>query len=135
MSNRKVIGSFMALLAISGDSAQHMLDSHRDQDNLVKKAAEKLFSGKEENIQNAPVHLFASLEKSEHDSNDMLEACQEFLDVNSGEFGESLYGTKKGKGGGTFLWSRKGKDSMEVKNSLARIAARDIENVEQTDEG
>lgn len=129
MSNRKVIGSFMALLAIAGESAQNLLDSHREQDTLVKQAAEKLFSGKEENIQNAPVHLFASLEKSEHDSNDMLEACQEYLEVNSGEYGEAKYGTKKGKGGGTFLWARKWKDSMEVKNSLARIAARDIPNV------
>ena len=134
MSNRKVIGSFLSLLAISGDSAQNMLDSHRDQDDLVRHAANKLFSGKEENIQNAAVHLFASLEKSEHDANDMLEACTEFLEVNSGEFGEAKYGTKKGKGGGTFAWSRKGRDSQEVKASLARIAVRDLSG-ETSDEG
>lgn len=52
------------------------------------------------------------------------EGIKTYLKANTGEYGESVLGMRKGIGGGHWLWAGKAKDSKEVVNSLKAIKER-----------
>lgn len=95
-----------------------------EQHAFIRDTAQVLFNGKEVNVKSAPIMLFAALPDNDYNKQDLITACEEYLSENTGEYGEALFGIRKGSKGGTFLWERKSETSPEVLDSLARKGAR-----------
>lgn len=91
---------------------------------FIRDTAEVLFNGKEVNVKSAPIMLFAALPENSYNKQDLITACEDYLSDNTGEYGEALFGIRKGSKGGTFLWARKSETSPEVVDSIARKGAR-----------
>lgn len=94
------------------------------QKEFIRDTAQVLFNGKDPNVKSAPIMLFAALPENTYNKQDLIGACEEYLSENTGEYGEALFGIRKGAKGGTFLWARKSEDSPEVVDSIARKGAR-----------
>lgn len=57
-------------------------------------------------------------------SAEIEKALRTYINANTGEYGESLYGSQRGRNGGSWRWSDKNEKSPEVVESLKEIAER-----------
>lgn len=99
-------------------------------DDKLKEACDKVFDQYKDGrgkVQKAFDFIKRELPLNPDNATAIEKCLKDYLSRNTGEFGESLYGSERGLHGGTWRWSDKTAESKEAVKSLEEIAKRNGE--------
>ena len=86
------------------------------------------------NVTQFPAFVIAKLGVSPSNYGETMSRIQSYLKANTGEYGEALFGMRKGIGGGHWRWSDKLANDETVTKSLLAIKKRKLAAAAASDE-